>query len=515
MTEEYSMQTQRDLTRHLHEAVENRHINLLTALQKWFVLVDKAEDLHHKAFQPPWHEEGIKQERYIAENFDIPYSAWSSALLNALVDRHVFDDTLIVSPFRDNPQTFFYVLKNIVFLLSAGFTLLRRPLHGVSEKKMVNILFLGNIEVYTAPFLRISNDFPNVSIFVALEKNTLVIRDDHVYLRYGLLFDGEEVSFVDSTDHPIEVHYVYNKTKKADPELYGLHVPLSGDPSFENLVASKIFTNKVIQNAGLARPRSLSFVPQTLTKTVPSRLADALHHFSDTDIYVLNDHGSARKKAIHAALCQFDVEDIVVKPNLGTKGEGITFFRNQMISDTALGNRKLAVEAIDTILESGDGVVVEERIFSPDHGKSVIRAIGVSNILQLMTGLDIVLDQHYRPLFLEANGNRSAGLNWLLQFGQREAVQKALNYMIQAAQAYKDGEKGPSGSVECAGFFVKMWTKVVDKPVNTNLGAITQSWTEWAEKNVPENIPQRVGLDIETLVVESFKILQEISLLLR
>jgi hypothetical protein len=515
MTEEKAMQTQRDLTSYLHEAVENRQRNLLTALQKWFVLVDTAEDLHHKAFQLLWHGEGMKQERYIAEHVALPHRAWANALLAALVDRHVFDETLILSPFRDDPQTLFSALKNIVFLLSAGFTLRRRLPHDVSEKRVVNILFLGNIEVYTAPFLRLSNAVPNVRLFAAFERRALLLQDAQVYLKYGMVFAGEEAFFVDSTDQPIEVHYVYNKTKKADPELSPLRIPLSGDPSFENLVDSKILTNKVLQNAGVARPRCLSFVPPTFTNTVPSRLVDALHLLSDPNISVLNVYGRERKKTIDAALCQFDVADIVVKPNLGRKGEGITFFRNQLISDTALGNRELAGEAIDTILESGDGVVVEERIVSPDQGKSVIRAIGVSNGVQGMTGLDIVLDQHYKPLFLEANGNRSAGLNWLLQFGQRDAVQKVLDAMIQVAQAYKDGEKSSAGSVECAGFFVKMWTKAVEKPVNTSLGAITQSWTQWAETNVPRDVEQRVRGDIEALVRESFEILQQMALFLK
>lgn len=85
---------------------------------------------------------------------------------------------------------------------------------------------------------------------------------------------------------------------------------------------------------------------------------------------------------------------------------------------------------------------------------------------------------------------------------------------IRAAQNYKDDceQKHPS-SVECAGFFVKMLTEEVNKPVNTTLGAITQSWDQWAENNVPHNISRRVAQGIEQLVVESFSALQEVAIL--
>jgi len=296
--------------------MNSNNSNLIATLQDWFAFVDKTEDLHHRAFQLRWHEEGIKKEIYITENFDIPYCDLSNIILERLVHEHIFDEELIAYPFRQNHQELFYLLKNIVFLLFSDFTLLSRRQHLVFGNETINILFLGNIEVYTLPFLLISNYFPKIRIFVALDKNALLIINEHVYFRYGLFFDGEEVSLVDSTDNPVEVYYIYNKTKKADPELHGLKIPLSGDPHFENLVANKILTHKVVHKAGLARPKCIFFVPQAFTTTVPSQLVDELNLFNDNDIYQLNGNMNAIKKIIDTALYQFDVENIVVKPNL-------------------------------------------------------------------------------------------------------------------------------------------------------------------------------------------------------
>lgn len=498
-----------ELQAKLVESINTPRENLIYALQQWFELVDKTEDQSHKSFQLTWSKYGVLADSY-TEEFAVPWESFANQIHHKILAANIIRPDTIPQVFMHNAREYFYGLKNIVFLLNSGFVLTGKT-KGIRPKlgtQILNLLYLGNSEVYTAPFYQVSNDFPEVNTFCAPDKIAINIEHDRVYLTRAFFFNGREFCLLDLGASPIEIHYIYNKTKKADPELINLGIPLSGNPGFENLADNKIFTSLLTKRAGINRPHSIAFLPEKMLTNLPKRLASKLSVHNDPSIHLLSEVPSLI--ALEQILKDFKERHIVVKPSLGTKGWRIEFFENTAFGSAGLGNCQDAAGAIRTILQEGDGAVVEERILAPDQGKSVIRTLGVSNHLQHLTGIDLVLNQQFHPVFLEANGNRSAGFNWLLKFGDREAVRKAVRCMLSAAQAYRQGiEISQSDPIQCAGYFVKMWTEITDEPVNTALGAVTVPWSAWEASNIPLNRQMQVRQAIEHLTIQAFTVLQE------
>ncbi|HEY1915733.1 MAG TPA: hypothetical protein VGH27_09165 [Streptosporangiaceae bacterium] len=498
-----------ELQAKLVESLNSPRENLISALQQWFELVDKAEDQFHRAFQLRWGKCGIQVDPY-TEEFTIPWEAFVSQIFQKILAANIIRGDTIPQAFTHNAREYFYVLRNIVFLLNSGFNLFDAT-KGIQPKlgtQILNLLYLGNSEVYTSPFYQVSNDFPEANTFCVPDKSAINIERGRVYLTRTFFFSGCEFCLLDLGASPIEIHYIYNKTKKADPELINLGIPLSGNPGFENLADNKIFTNLLITKAGINRPNSIALLPDTMLTNLPESLASKLGVRDDPSVHLLSEVPPLN--VIEQVLKYFKERHIVVKPSLGTKGWRIEFFENTASSSASLGNRQSAAIAIRTILQGGDGAVIEERIFAPDHGKSVIRALGVSTNLQLLTGIDLVLNQQFDPVFLEANGNRSAGFNWLLKFGDREAVKRAVQCMLSAAQAYRRGTTiNQLDLIQCGGYFVKMWTEQTDRPVNTALGAVTVPWPVWEAGHVPLKRQSQVRQAIERLTIQAFTVLQE------
>lgn len=483
--------------------------NLIHALQKWFEFVDKTEDKSHKAFQLSWSKQGIQKEPY-TDKFAIPWENFANQIHEKILAANIIRPDTIPQAFMHNATEYFYVLKNIVFLLNLGFTLTNKSksIQPKQGKQILNLLYLGNSEVYTAPFYQVSNDFPEANTFCAPDKIAINIEHNKVNLTRAFYFNGLEFCLLDLGACPIEIHYIYNKTKKADPELINLSIPLSGNPAFENLADNKIFTNVLIKRANINRPHSIAFLPEKMLANLPEKLAGTLNVHDDPSIYLLSEVPSQGE--LEQILKDFNEGHIVVKPSLGTKGQRIEFFENKASSPGTLGNRQDAVKAIRNILKEGEGAIAEERIFAPDQGKSVIRALGISNHLQHLTGIDLILNQDFHPVFLEANGNRSAGFNWLLKFGQKEAARKAVRCMLSAAQTYHQGIKvSKPEPIQCAGYFVKMWTEKTDKPVNTAIGAVTTPWSSWEANNIPLNKRIQVRQEIEHITIQAFTVLQD------
>ena len=364
-----------ELQAKLVESLNAPRENLIYALQQWFELVDKTEDQSHKAFQLTWSKCGIQTDSR-SEKFTIPWENFANQIYHKILAANFILADTIPQAFMHNAREYFYGLKNIVFLLNSGFNLTSKS-KGIRPKlgtQILNLLYLGNSEVYTAPFYQVSNDFPEANTFCAPDRLAVNIEHDKIYLTRAFFFNGLEFCLLDLGASPIEIHYIYNKTKKADPELINLGIPLSGNPGFENLADNKIFTNLLIERAGINRPRSIAFLPEKMLTNLPKRFAGKLNVHNHPSIHLLSEVPSPG--ALEQMLKDFKEHHIVVKPSLGTKGRRVQFFENRDAGSAGLGNCQDAAGAVRNILQEGDGAVVEERIFAPDQGKSVIRALG-------------------------------------------------------------------------------------------------------------------------------------------
>jgi len=394
---------------------------------------------------------------------------------------------------KEYQKKLFFFIKTLLTLDRFGFDVSKIDIvDSLGEREeRANVVILGQVERYTIPYLLAGKEHELINVFAAVDTSWVSFRENNVYLDRGILFTREGIRLIAAKDK-VKIHYVFNKTKKLDAALKQAGVPVSGESKFEEIAQDKIITTAALQRAGVNIPRGLMFIGKEKFKQLSANQQTLLFYAGKRLVFW---DETCSEDTISEQLEALKVEgEIVVKPAHGQKGEKVEFFSMK-------DGKAAAARAISSLLRTGEGVVVEERIIPAFKGDWNLRAF-VSDYSsgQDLAGIDLIVDRKNRVFVIEANGNGSGGVDRLWSWSEKEVANFVVASMASRAITYKElGQDAlTKGELSVKGMYVREKPTLDDKPVNVSQGANFISWTGfskqfgWQEK---DKITDRIKLE--------------------
>jgi tetratricopeptide (TPR) repeat protein/glutathione synthase/RimK-type ligase-like ATP-grasp enzyme len=232
------------------------------------------------------------------------------------------------------------------------------------ENAAVNVAFVGGFSEDELALLQAASRFKNINFFESLGTARLKdIKGRAVLMAQPVFMFKEGHPVFNPTPVPVPVHYLVDFMKPANDNMLVIpNVPQPQVAASEAYIGAKDISMIEMEKAGVQVPRWRSIVADT-GKISSDRLAILLNYkrqISGKVVWVKSDSPGLDvdlKWELLNFLNQNHLEKVVIKPNDGSKGEGVFFFGRTDIEKY--------IGQIALMIHRGTSMLLQERIEPP------------------------------------------------------------------------------------------------------------------------------------------------------